>query len=224
MWIVLFRCIIMYLMVILAVRLMGKRQIGELQPSELVVTILISELASMPIQDRNSPLLNAIIPIFALVGLELLTSLITLKFVGVRSFFYGRPLILVYKGEFRQKEMEQARVTIDDIMEVMRNNGIATLEEIDYAVLETNGQLSIIQRENKRALCADDMDIKVSKSAGLPHLLIMDGKLMKPNIRECGVNDKWIEGQLKERKIKSPKDVFIMMMDDERKIYMVLKQ
>ncbi len=224
MWIIVFRCVIMYLMVILAVRLMGKRQIGELQPSELVITILISELASMPIQDKNLTIFSAIVPIFALVGLELLTSLITLKFVGIRSFFFGRPLILIYKGQFRQEAMEKARVTIDDIMEVMRNDGIASLEEIDYAVLETNGQLSIIQRENKRALCADDMNIKVSKSAGLPHLLIMDGKLMNANIKECGVNEKWIQKQLKERKIKSSKDVFILMIDDERKLFLVPKQ
>ncbi len=224
MWIILFRCVIMYLMVILAVRLMGKRQIGELQPSELVITILISELASMPIQDKHLPLLTAVIPIFTLVGLELLTSLITLKFVAVRSFLFGRPLILIYKGEFRQEAMEQARVTIDDIMEVMRNDGISTLEEIDYAVLETNGQLSIIQTENKRPLCADDVNVTVAPSPGLPHLLIMDGKLMKANMKECNIGKKWIFKQLSKRKIKSPKDVFIMMIDDTRKIYLVPKK
>ena len=224
MWIILFRCLIMYLMVILAVRLMGKRQIGELQPSELVITILISEIASMPIQDKHLPILSAVMPIFALVGLELLTSLIALKFLRVRSFLYGRPLILVYKGEFRQKAMAQARVTIDDIMEVMRNNGITTLEEIDYAVLETNGQLSIIQTENKRPLCADDMLVEVSDSPGLPHLLIMDGKLMESNMKECNVDKKWIIKQLLKKKIKSPKDVFIMMIDDRKNIYLVSKK
>lgn len=224
MWIVVIRCVIMYLMVILAVRLMGKRQIGELQPSELVITILISELASMPIQDKQLPLMSAVIPIFVLVGLELITSLITLKSIGIRTFFYGRPLILVYKGQFRQKAMERARVTIDDIMEVMRNDGIASLEEIDYAVLETNGQLSVIQKENKRALCADDINVKVTASAGLPHLLIMDGKLMKANIGESVVDEKWVKKQLKKQKIASPKDVFIMMIDDDKKVFLVPKQ
>lgn len=224
MWIILFRCLIMYLMVILAVRLMGKRQIGELQPSELVITILISEIASMPIQDKHLPLLSAVMPIFALVGLELLTSLIALKFLRVRSFLYGRPLILVYKGEFRQGAMAQARVTIDDIMEVMRNNGITTLEEVDYAVLETNGQLSIIQTENKRPLCAEDVSLEVSSSPGLPHLLIMDGKVMKANMEECNIDEKWILKQLSKNKIKSVKEVFIMMIDDQRKVYLVPKQ
>lgn len=224
MWNTLFRCLVMYLMVILAVRLMGKRQIGELQPSELVITLLISELASMPIQDKHLPILGAVIPIFALVGLELATSLIALKSTGIRTFLYGRPLILIYKGEFRQKEMAIARVTLDDIMEVMRNDGIATLEEIDYAVLETNGQLSIIQKENKRPICADDLNMQLPSSAGLPHLLIIDGKLMNANLKSSGVNEKWITNELKKRNISSFKKVFIMMLDDAGKVFLVPKQ
>jgi len=223
-WNILLRCLIMYLMVILAVRLMGKRQIGELQPSELVITLLISELASIPIQDKHLPILRAVIPIFALVGLELVTSLIALKSTGIRTFLYGRPLILIYKGEFRQKEMALARVTIDDIMEVMRNEGVSSLEEIDYAVLETNGQLSIIQKENKRPICADDLKLEIPPSAGLPHLLIMDGRLMNANLKSCGVNEEWVTNELRKRKISSFEKVFIMMLDDAGKVFLVPKQ
>ena len=214
----------MYFMVILAVRLMGKRQIGELQPAELVITLLISELASMPIQDEHLPMLGAIVPIFALVALELLTSLVALKSVRIRTFLYGRPVILVYKGEFRQAAMSAARVTIDDIMEVMRNEGISTLEEIDYAVLETNGQLSIIPRENKRPICADDIRLSVPSSNGLPHLLIVDGRVMKENLKECKVDLKWVENQLLKRNINSPEDVFVFSIDDLGGVFLVPKQ
>lgn len=224
MWTSLVRCAIMYLIVILAVRLMGKRQIGELQPAELVITLLISELASMPIQDKRLPLLGAIIPIFALVSLELITSLIALKSVKIRTFLYGRPVILVYKGEFRQKAMREARVTIDDIMEVMRNVGVSTLSEVEYAVLETNGQLSIIQSESKRPICADDINLDVPPSAGLPHLLIVDGKMMSVNMRACNVNEEWVMNVLLKYEIDSPKDVFILMIDDIGKVFLVPKQ
>lgn len=224
MWMVIIRCIIMYLMVILAVRLMGKRQIGELQPSELVITILISELASMPIQDKHLTVMSAVIPIFVLVGLEILTSLITLKSIRIRTFMYGNPLILVYKGEFRRQAMENARVTIDDIMEVMRNNGIADLAEVDYAVLETNGQLSIIQRENCRALTAEDVNIELPKSTGLPYLVIMDGKILDKNIKACNLSIKWLMKKLSEYKIKSASEVFVMTVDDEKNVYVVPKK
>lgn len=221
---VLFRCVIMYIAVISAVRLMGKRQIGELQPAELVITILISELASMPIQDMHLPLLSGIIPIFALVALEILISVIALKSVRARSVLYGHPLILIYRGKIRQKQMENARVTIDDIMEAMRNNGINDISEVDYAILETNGQLSIIEKNNRRAVCADDLSLKVSPSAGLPHLIIMDGQLLVSNLRECGLDRKWLRHQLSLQKISSPKQVFLMTVDDDNQVYLVKKQ
>ncbi len=222
--IALLRCVIMYAVVITAVRLMGKRQIGELQPAELVITILISELASMPIQDLHLPLLSGVLPIFALVGLEVLISLLALKWTRLRSILYGHPLILIYRGEFRQEEMRRARVTIDDIMEVMRNDGINDISDVDYAILETNGQLSIIEKTNRRALCADDLSLDLPSSNGLPHLIIMDGQLLVSNLNECGLTQKWIDKQLAKQKLHSAKDVFLMTVDDNNQVYLVKKQ
>ena len=222
--VVLLRCFIMYCVVVLAVRLMGKRQIGELQAAELVITILISELASMPIQDMHLPILFAILPILALVALEILISVIALKSVRARAVLYGHPLILIYRGQFRQKEMESARVTIDDILEIMRNNGISDIADIDYAILETNGQLSVIEKNSCKALCANDLNLQVKKSAGLPHLLIMDGRLLKDNLKECNVSKQWVYSQLSKNHLSSPKHVFLMTVDDNKKVYLVKKQ
>lgn len=219
-----FRCVILYFSVILAVRLMGKRQIGELQPSELVVTILISELAAMPMQDLHLPILFGLIPIFSLVALELLVSVVTLKSVKARVFLYGKPLILVYRGKFRQREMARARVTVDDIFEVMRNNGIVRIEDVDYAVLETNGQLSVIQKGQVRPICADDLKIKAKQSEGLPTVLIIDGRLMAANLRRKGYDKKWLEKTLREQKASGIKEIFLLTVDDGGEVYAIKKE
>ncbi len=209
---ILFRSAVMYAVVIVAVRLMGKRQIGELQPAELVITMLISELASSPIQNANVSLIVGITPIFGLVVLEILISLLTLKFVRIRSVLYGNPLILIYRGHFRQEAMSKARVTIDDIMEIMRNNGIADISDIDYAILETNGQLSVIEKNANE------------NSMGLPQVIVMDGKLMKNNLKERGISAAWVKKQLTGQKISSIKDVFLMTVDDDLKTFLVKKE
>ena len=209
MWMTLVKCVVMYFLVVLSVRLMGKRQIGELQPSELVITIMISELAAMPLQEEETTVFGAAIPIFAFVGLEIIISFITLKSVKTRTLLYGHPLILIYKGQFRQNVMKRARVTVDDIMEIMRNQGIADIEDVDYAVLETNGQLSIIEKQEN--------------SNGLPHFLIIDGRVMGSNLKECGYNNQWLWRQLSNNNITTPKDVFIMTVDDAGKVYLVPK-
>ncbi len=221
---VLLRCLLMYGAVVLAVRLMGKRQIGELQPAELVITILISELASMPIQDLHLPIVSAILPIFALVALEILISVLALKSVRARSVLYGNPVILIYRGKFRQKAMESARVTIDDILEIMRNDGIADISQIDYAILETNGQLSVIEKNSYRPICADDFQLKLEDSAGLPHLLVMDGRPLWNNLRECGLDEKWLQRRLKEYHYASVSDVFLMTVDENNQVYLVGKE
>ncbi len=222
--IILLRCLVLYFVVILAVRIMGKRQIGELQPSELVVTILISELAAMPMQDLHLPIMGGIIPIFTLVALELLISVITLRSVKARRFLYGQPLILIYNGQFRQKEMERARVTIDDIMEIMRNNGISQIEDVQYAVLETNGQLSVIQNNISRPVCLQDLKMEPPRESGLPHMIIMDGHVIEESLRECSLSPKWLKKELKNQKISSPRDVFLMTVDDCNKVFLVPKQ
>ena len=143
-----FRSIFFYFLLIFAVRLMGKTQIGELQPSELVITILISEIASMPIADLDLPIAGGIISILTLVFLELLMSIISLKNTKLRVLFYGRPIILIRNGDIDQKKMKISRVSIDDIFEAMRDRGIMDISEVEWAILETNGKISVFQKKN----------------------------------------------------------------------------
>lgn len=211
MYVLVFRCVILYFTVMLAMRIMGKRQIGELQPSELVVTIMISEFASMPVQDPDLPMITGVLPIMTMVLLELIVSLITLRSVKARTLFYGKPLIMIYDGRIRQKNMTRARVTIDDVMESVRESGVTDLRDVGYAVLETNGKLSIIEKDNAR-------------SGGLPYMLIVDGSVMDRNLRECGFTRIKMDRELQKRGISSPRQVLLMTVNDNGEVFLVKKQ
>ena len=221
--VIFFRCIFLYFIVIIAVRIMGKRQIGELQPAELVVTILISELAAMPMQDLNLPVIAGIIPIFALVGLELLVSMITLKSIKSRTLFYGRPIILIYKGNINQQEMARARVSVDDILEAMRNNNILSIDQVDYAILETNGQLSIFQKNINKPVTLKDMKLTPEPPTGIPDPVILDGRVLSDNLKKNNLSKKWLKDTLNTQGYSKASQVFLMTVDDNQKVYIIKK-
>lgn len=202
------RCIILYFVVALAVRIMGKRQIGELQPSELVITILISELAAMPMQDPEQPLLMGVLPILTLAALEIAVSIVTLKCIRARHLFYGKPIIMVYRGVIFQREMEKARVSIDDLTEAMRTNGVLRIEDVDYAILETNGNLSIIQKDGGE----------------MPDIVVIDGRIMEQNLKKRGLDRGWLQNILRVQGVKSEKDIFLLAVYDSGKTYIVKKE
>lgn len=188
---------------------MGKRQIGELQPSELVITILISELGSMPIQDTNLPILAGIIPIFTLAAIEIAVSVITLSSVKARNLIYGKPIVLVYKGKIYQKEMTKARVSIDDLIEAMRGSGITKVQDIDFAILETNGNMSIIPK-------TDNQEI--------PDILVTDGKIMSENIKKSGLTKEYVDRTVKANGFESTKEVFLFAREKSGKTYFIKKE
>ena len=221
--VIFFRCIFLYFVVIIAVRIMGKRQIGELQPSELVVTILISELAAMPMQDLNLPVIVGLIPIFALVGMELLVSMITLKSIKSRTLFYGRPIILIYNGKVNQHEMARARVSIDDVLESMRNNQILNIEQVDFAVLETNGKISIFQKNINQPVTLKDMQITPEPSTGIPDPVIIDGRILDENLKKNNLSREWLRKELAKQGYTSAIDVLLMTVDDNKKVYTIKK-
>ena len=196
------RCLILYCVVAIALRIMGKRQIGELQPSELVITLLFSELASIPVQDIDMPLLYGIIPILALAALEILISSLTLKSTTLRKFIYGKPIILVYQGKPDQRAMEKARVTIDDLLEAMRSNGIVRVADVNFAILETNGNMSIIPKQNP----------SVDK---LPEVLINDGKVMS--------SKKEVKKLINAIGFKSAKEIFFLSREKGGKTEIIKK-
>lgn len=176
------RTAILYFVVIICMRIMGKRQVGELQPSELVITILISELASIPMQDLNRPVSSGVIAILVLVLLELIVSALTLKSDIFRKIFEGKSAVIIQNGVIDQKVMKKLRVTIDDLLEGLRQAGNFSIEKVNYAVMETNGRISVQLKEDFDTATRQDMNIK-SKSEGLPKVLISDGKIASEDFK-----------------------------------------
>ncbi|ENK0557904.1 DUF421 domain-containing protein [Clostridium botulinum] len=218
MFIVLIRTIILYLLVILSMRLMGKKQIGELEPFELAITIMISELASLPMQDSRIPLLHGIVPILTLLILQNLFSLIQLKSEKIRSLINGEPSILIEKGKIDFQELKNQRFNINDLMEELRLQGYYDLENIEYAILETSGQLSIIPKTEESPVTKKDLSLQFTQEK-LPVTLILDGKINKKNLKLIKKDEKWLENKLKKDNISSYDELLIAILNSKGNLY-----
>lgn len=217
------RTLILYVVVITALRIMGKRQIGELQPSELVVAIMISDLACVPMQDIRIPLLAGVVPVFTLIIAEIVMSFMTLKSKKFRKFITGEPSIIIYDGHINEKEMERLRFNMNDLIEELRMNNYPNIADIEVAVLETNGQISIIPKAHARAVTVSDMKIKNPSKEGLVYMLISDGELNKNELKRCGKSEQWILDELKKRKIEKLNEVFIASLDMQGELFIQMK-
>lgn len=215
------RTAVLYLIVVLLIRLMGKRQVGELQPSELVVTILISELASIPMQDLSRPVSNGVTAILVLVILELLLSVITLKIPPLRRLFSGKPAIVISDGKIDQQMMKRLRYSIDDLLEGLRTDGCFCIEDVHYAILETNGTLSVMLKKSAEAPTRSEMNIN-HMDCGLPITIISDGKLQKKAVQTHNVDMGKVYERLKEERL-AVKDVFLMTGDSTNE-YVIIKK
>ena len=222
MFIAFVRTIILYILVVAALRFMGKRQIGQLQPSELVVAMMISELASIPLEKTQTPLISGIVPVVTLIIAEATFSFLTLKSRKIRRAISGTPTILIENGKISEQEMERLRFNIDDLMEELRANGYPNISDIEYAIIETNGQLSVIPKSNKRPLTAEDFKFNI-KYEGLPFLLIADGKINTPALNDSGITKEWLEIKLKEYGIEKIEDVFIASLDTSGELFVQKK-
>ncbi|MBR5157518.1 MAG: DUF421 domain-containing protein [Clostridia bacterium] len=216
------RTIILYILVVAALRLMGKRQIGQLQPSELVITMMISELASIPLENIGTPLINGVLPILTLIIAEATFSFLTLKSKKIRKIMAGSPTILISKGQVLEKEMERLRFNIDDLMEELRSNGYSNLLDVEYAIIETTGMLSIIPKSNKRPVTPSDLDMS-PEYEGLPFLLIADGIVNDMALKSAGLNIDWLKEKLSEFDITEIKDVFIASLDTSGNLFVQKK-
>jgi uncharacterized membrane protein YcaP (DUF421 family) len=204
-------------------RLMGKRQIGQLQPFELAIAIMISELAAVPMQDTGIPLVNGIIPILTLLFSQVLISLISLKSVKARAVICGRPRILIEKGKILESNLVQELYTINDLLEQLRIANIPNIADVDYAILETNGQLSVIPKGKKRPLTPEDMQISVAND-GLPVDLIIDGRFIDTNMQAAGVEYTWLKNELKKLGVTDINDVLLVSIDSDKKIFCQSKE
>ncbi len=218
MLIALIRTTILYILVVLALRLMGKRQIGQLQPSELVVAMMLSELATIPVENVEIPLLAGIVPIFTLIAAETTFSFLTLKSRKIRKVLSGAPTVLIAKGHILEHELERLRFNIDDLMEELRTAGYANIMDIEYAIIESNGNLSVIPKSNKRPLTPEDLNLSPAYE-GLPHLLIADGVMNHREMETAGVTTEWLLGRLSDYKINDIENVFVAMVDSAGKFF-----
>ena len=217
----LFRTVILYLCVVIVMRVMGKRQIGEMQPNELVVTILISELAAIPMQDLNRPLTNGIIAILMLACMEILISAVSLKSKKARRVLNGKAVTIIHNGVIDQRIMRRMRLTVDDLTEDLRIQGVFKIEDVLEAIIETNGKMSVLQKVGSMPATADQMKAAAEENT-LPAVIISDGLVHKDNYRLCGMNDDKLGKALKTRRLK-PRDVFLMTADSNDK-YIVIKK
>ena len=223
MFIVLIRAIILYFIVVFIMRIMGKRQIGQLQPFELVIALMVSELAAMPMQDTSIPLFHGIIPIITLLVLQVLLSTLQLKSEAARTIFCGRPSILIEKGKININELKNNRLNLNDLLEELRLKEYYNLEDIEYAILETGGKVSIIPKSELEPATRKDLKIKSTQDI-LPVTLILDGKINKKNLKLINKDIFWLNKQLKKKNILSADQVFLALFDSKGKFVYQLKK
>ena len=218
------RTVILYLILMVGLRLMGNRQIGELEPSELVLTLIISDLASVPMQDFGIPLVNGIFPIVTLLCLSMLLSFFSLKSIRFRGLVCGHPTVIVREGKVLQQNMARNRFTVDELYEQLRSQGLSDLSAVKYAVLETSGQVSVLPYTKESPVTPKVMQTEVQDDVTLPVLLINDGHVMDSNLTSCGYDRTWLDKRLKERRLTSPRQVFLMTVDEAGTVVCVAKE
>ena len=218
------RTIILYLFIIVGIRLMGKRQVGELEPSELVLALLIADLAAVPMQDFGIPLLTGIIPILTLLCLTMALSVLTMKSVRFRAVLCGRPSIIVENGKLHQREMQKNRFTVDELMEELREQGVTRIEDVKYAVLENSGQLTVFPWTAQQPPTAEQLGLGLEDDVTLPMVIINDGRVIHRNLTACGRDENWLRKQLSREKASSPREIFLLTLDEQGQVFCVRKE
>lgn len=217
-----FRAILLYILVLIVMRLMGKREIGQLQPFELAISIMIADLASIPMTDTGVPITNGIIPILGLLLMHLVISMINMKSIKAREIICGKPTILVYRGKINEKALKKERFTINELQERLRGSNIFNLGDVEYAILETSGQVTVIQKPEKRTTIPEDFNI-TPEYEGIPYDLVVDGQIMYNNLKAIGKNEEWLRKQVEKFKMK-PEDALVVTIDGKGQIFCQRKE
>ena len=223
MFVVLIRTIALYLFIVVGIRLLGKHQIGQLEPSELVLTLIIADLASVPMQDNGIPLLSGLIPIVVLLALSSILSALCTKSIRFRALLCGRPSVVVENGQVVQEELKKNRLTLDELMEELRIQGYADFKSIKFALLETNGQLSVLPYAADKPATAAQVGAAVQET-GLPVVLVSDGRLLEHNLRGMGYEEIWLEKQLAAHGLHSHRQAFLLTVDEGGNTYCIPKK
>lgn len=218
------RTVILYFLLMIGLRLLGKRQIGELEPSELVLTLIISDLAAVPMQDYGIPLLNGVLPIVTLLCISLILSFLNLKSIRFRKLLCGSPTLIIRDGKILQRNMARNRFTVDELYEQLRSQGYSDVTSVKYAILETSGQVSVLPYTKSSPITPQVVELQVPDDVTLPILLINDGRVMSDNLRSSGYDRNWLDKQLKSRRLTSPRQVFFMTVDEAGTVVCVAKE
>ncbi len=215
------RTIILYFTLIVSMRFMGKRQIGEVQISEFIITIMLSEIAATPILDHNVPLLHAIAAIVLLLSVELLISFLLIKSSRLKRLICGTPSILIRRGELIQKELKKNRVDIAELFSELRQKGYSALSEINYAILEENGQLSVFPYAANAPATPANLSITPDET-GIDHLCIADGKILEDSLSLIGWTEEQLTKEIEKRSLRLS-DIFILTIDDQNNLRIIKK-
>ena len=218
------RTIILYVLIMLCLRLLGKRQIGELEPSELVLTIMLSDLATVPMQDFGIPLLAGVIPILTLLALSILLSQLSLHNLRFRALLCGTPSVLIKNGVLQQEAMRKNRYTLDELLEELREQGYFNISDVKCAVLENSGQLSVLPWAKAKPPSAQQLGLDPKDSTALPVVLINDGRVLSKNLTDCGKSPAWLEKILRQKGFTAPGQVFLLTMNGQDDIFCVPKE
>ena len=217
-----FRAIILYLIVLIVMRLMGKREIGQLQPFELAISIMIADLASIPMTEIGIPIFNGITPILGLLVMHLIISVVNLKSLKAREIICGKPNILIYRGKINEKALKKERFTINELQERLRGNNVVNLGDVEYAILETSGEVTVIQKPEKRNTIPEDFNITPDYE-GIPYDLVIDGKIMNQNLKIIGKNYEWLKKEVKKFNI-NPEEALVVTIDGKGQIFCQKKE
>lgn len=216
------RAIILYIIVLVVMRLMGKREIGQLQPFELAISIMIADLASIPMTELGIPITNGIIPILGLLSMHLIISILNMKSIRFREVICGKPSILIYRGKIDEDVLKKERFTLNELEERIRGNNIYSLGDVEYAILETNGQVTVIPKPSKRNAIPEDFNIEPDYE-GIPYDLVIDGIIMEDNLKKIGKDYNWLKKEVKKFKIE-PEEALIVTVDGKYQIFCQAKK
>lgn len=216
------RTVFLYLVLIAVVRLMGKRQVGEMEPTEFVVTMLIANLAAIPMQDGGIPLYSGLVPILTVLGVELVLSAASMRWVGFRRLLCGKPVILIDNGKILRENLRSTRITLDELTELLRQKDVLLPETVQYAILETNGNLSVFPFPAHKPATAKTAGVQTKKQL-LPYTIVADGYLYQNNLATAGQDERWLKRILEEHRCRLA-DVFLLTVDPAGKTLLIKKE
>jgi hypothetical protein len=217
------RTVILYFAILISMRIMGKRQLGEMEISEFIVAALIADLAATPLQDIGIPLLNGLVPIIIMFCFEIIIAGLNMRSIKLRKLTYGRPEIIIRNGRIIREAMQKNRFTLDELMQELRAQGLTDTAQVEYAILETNGQLSIILKSGDQPATASQMGV-VGDDVSYAHIIINEGRILDNNLELLGRDRRWLSNELKRQNFRSADEVYILTLSESGRVFCQAKE